>query len=279
MIKRLLYTFTLLSFLLTTGCGTFSPIPAHGGGKRFSLEQTLISSAMRNAISGIPLEMLSNKRAFLEVSVISDEGGGFIAGGRPQISSILGLQRNGASGDTSLGRSWILGVNHSKPDSSYVKDLNFNSSDARQFSNLLSSYLSRNNVMINPDPDSDGDADYFLEIFVDVLGIWRSRTDWVVSNSERLAALISLEYVITSLTGEAGDRIVGRVSYEARYRENYVGWVGPTSSDITVEKKDLGDLLPEFRSTSDSASNLKRKKIEFKPPETQQPIQINPRAR
>lgn len=43
----------ILAFLLTvilTACGTLTGIPSHGGGKRFAIEQELVTASARAAV-------------------------------------------------------------------------------------------------------------------------------------------------------------------------------------------------------------------------------------
>jgi hypothetical protein len=258
--------------LLTSGCGSFTALPAHGGGKRFAIEQALVSAAAKRVIVDLPLAQLSNRRILLETSVINDEGGGAVNGGRPYLAEALShtLQRaHGVVGGTVL-----------RNDTGYTKDPSFNNTDARQFTNLLASALVRQNVMLNPNPETEGEPEYFVEVIVDVLGTWRSRTDWLLTNTERLQAIVSVEYAITPMkaTGEA--RQVGKVGYEAEYHERYIGWVGPADSGITLRKSALTELMPTLGNGSASTSHLQRAKpVEFAPPQAPQPIQVNPRAR
>ena len=132
--------------------------------------------------------------------------------------------------------------------------------------------------MLNPDGASEGEADYFVEIIVDVLGTWRSRTDWAISNNEQLKAITSFEYVITPMKNQPNEkRIVGRVAYEAEYSEQYVFWMGPTSSNTVVKITNIADIIPDFGEGVSDFSNLKRAKpVEFAKPDAPVPIQINP---
>jgi hypothetical protein len=138
----------------------------------------------------------------------------------------------------------------------------------------------RNNIMINPNPESEGDSDYILEIIVDVLGTWVTKTDWLVKNSENIKAIISAEYVITSLNDKSIPRKIGRITYEGEYFENYIGWIGPYEKDIKINKSDIGKHFPTLNVGSENIDNIKRKKpIEFINQESNQGIPINPKMR
>lgn len=77
-----------------------------------------------------------------------------------------------------------------------------------------------------------------------------------------------------------GKRIVGSISYEALYSEQYIAWMGPTKTTTKVTKIDLSDLIPTLGVGEDSYENLRREAPkEFSPPPPPVPVQINPRAR
>ncbi len=278
------YLIIIFSSVLIAGCGTYTPIPNLGGGKRFAVEQLLISSTIRNVISDIPLDDLKDKKIFLEVAVIQDEGGGYINGGRPTLSNQLDLRRQNAKSTSSnevvnLSQNGI-NTGYQSQDRNYVKDFTFNSSDSKHVSNVLTSYLMRNNIMINPNPDSEGESEFILEIIVDVLGTWVSKTDWFIKNSENIKAIVSAEYVITPLNNKSISRKSGRITYEGEYFENYVGWIGPYEKDIIIKKSDIGNYFPKFSIGSENVDNVKRKKpAELVNPEPNQTIQINPKMR
>lgn len=257
-----IYVF-LVSVFILQGCGSFSPFPTHGGGKRFAIEQTLLSAASKKAILDFPVDELRGKKAFVDITIIFDEGGGAMNGGRPYASETLSAamssnrsSQNGVNNFSStFGGSTQRGVNL------YSKDLNFNSSDGRHLTNLFSSYFLRNNVLRNPVPETDGEADYLIEIMVDVFGtIWK-RTDWGVQNSDNLSALISYEYVITPLKDELKKNAkVGSVSYEAFYKENYVLWMGPIKNEMIIRKSDLSSFVGTLGNIEidGTSSNIRR---------------------
>ena len=266
----------MLVFSLSA-CGTYTPLPSHGGGKRFALEQTLISAAMRKVITEIPLSNIKNKSIVYEVTIINDEGGGAIYGGRPYLTDIASSQRTVASGTVVSSYGFSLG----RADSVYSKDMTFNNSDGKQFSNLLATYLVRNNVLLNPNPDAEIEPDYFLEVIVDVLGTWRKRTDWLIQNKESLMAVVAIEYVITPTNNSLENKVVGRISYEAEYTEKYIGWIGPTEEEVTLKKSKYADVISSFGTGSSDVTNLKRLNGAnlYQKPEINQPIQLPPRTK
>lgn len=174
----------------------------------------------------------------------------------------------------------VAGFQVLRADNVYLKDPSFNNTDGRQFSNLLASALVRQNVMLNPNPDTEGEPEFFVEVIVDVLGTWRSRTDWGLRNTERLQAIVSVEYAITPMKAGGPPRLVGQVGWEADYSEQYVGWMGPTDSGIVLRPAALTALLPTLAEGSASVSHLQRQRpMAFAQPQAPQPIQVNPRAR
>ncbi len=248
------------------------------------MEQVLVSAAMRKVISEIPVEQLRNQKIMFETTIVHDEGGGAISGGRPYMAEVLNLQKqqiiSSISGDKANSNQLTLGGLANRGDTLYTKDVSFNNSDGKQFLNLLVSALTRQNVMLNPIGESEGEADYFLEVIVDVLGTWRSRTDWLVSNSEQLSAITSVEYVITPLKDNEEKRVFGRIGYEAEYKQHFLGWMGPTKTEIVLRKTDIAEIIPTFGVGINSFTNLRRRKpIEFTQPDSAQPILVNPKIK
>lgn len=75
---------------LLAGCGTLTGIPSHGGGKRFAIEQRLVSTTIRGALKQIDLSVLQDQTVFIQLTAVNDQGGGNIAGGRGNL--LFGLQ-------------------------------------------------------------------------------------------------------------------------------------------------------------------------------------------
>ena len=70
---------------LLTGCGTMTGIPSHGGGKRFAVEQRLVAASIRSTLMDIDVSALKGQKVAMVFDMISDEGGGTLAGGRANI--------------------------------------------------------------------------------------------------------------------------------------------------------------------------------------------------
>jgi len=264
--------------LLISGCGTVTPIPAQGGGKRFAIEQAMISASARKAISDIPLEKLRGKNVALEVSVVQDEGGGAITlGGRPYAASIFTGQQDQSVNNGVKTNTSAVGGRTIQTEPSYFKDITYNGSDAKQFTNLLVSAMLRQNILVNPTLESNKKTDYILEVLVDIFGIWRSRTDWMVYNAETLMATTSFEYVVTPLQDDKENRLVSRVGYDATFRESYTFWVGPYDTEMTVKPSKFSEIVGTFGIGGGGFDNLRIEKVsDFAKPNGPVPIILNP---
>ncbi len=90
---RFFLTTSVLAIIATSqlvaGCGTLTGIPSHGGGKRFATEQRLVSASARAALKSIDVTRLNGRRTFVLYSVISDQGGGTMSGGRINLGTVL----------------------------------------------------------------------------------------------------------------------------------------------------------------------------------------------
>ncbi|MGF6148662.1 Adhesin mafA precursor [Kingella potus] len=86
---RLYLLLPLTLSLLLSACGTLTGIPAHGGGKRFAVEQELVAASARAAVKNMDLSALQGRKAALYVSVMGDQGSGTISGGRYSLSALI----------------------------------------------------------------------------------------------------------------------------------------------------------------------------------------------
>ena len=75
--------------LLLSACGTLTGIPAHGGGKRFAVEQELVAASARAAVKNMDLSALQGRKAAIYISVMGDQGSGTISGGRYSLSALI----------------------------------------------------------------------------------------------------------------------------------------------------------------------------------------------
>ena len=235
---------SLFFVLVLCGCGTFTGIPSHGGGKRFAIEQMLVSSSARQSISEIPISKFAGKSVLIDVNAIFDEGGGNIQGGRMNFSPYLSSSYVNSSNNTSSTAQ----ISTSKTENTYTKDQVFFSSDVKYFTNLIQNFVIRNGGSLAP-TDEDG-FDYILEINLDVFGTWRSRLDFFFTNDEKLKAITSFEYVITPVkkrnNSSTDVRLSGRAGHQSEYQEKYFLWTGPFESNVTTTKFLWNDFLNTF---------------------------------
>jgi hypothetical protein len=74
-----------------SGCGALTGLPEHGGGKRFAIEQELVSASSHGTLKQIDLSKVKGKKVQLFVNAIGDIGAGNLTGGRLSfISQIRG---------------------------------------------------------------------------------------------------------------------------------------------------------------------------------------------
>ena len=88
-VQKLLPLTLSISLLSLTACGTITGIPAHGGGKRFAVEQELISASSRAAVKNLQIDSLKGKKVAVFVSMIGDQGSGVMTGGRYSIDALI----------------------------------------------------------------------------------------------------------------------------------------------------------------------------------------------
>lgn len=79
----------LVCATLVSGCGTLTGIPSHGGGKRFAIEQELVSGTARAAAKDFDVSAIVGKRAAIYLTAIGDIGTGNLLGGRLSLSALL----------------------------------------------------------------------------------------------------------------------------------------------------------------------------------------------
>lgn len=270
----------VLLFLVLGGCGSITGIPAHGGGKRFAVEQELVAAATRATIKKIDLTTIRGKKVNLFVNAIGDTGTGNMFGGRYSIVSQL-------RGDytqtptvteksiyprytaTSTGGSVIPGLTDTllpapiqkssqqkgqggeaqiglefKGLGSYQNSTEIASDDLQYLSGLLETFLFLQGVIVAP--PSEAEVDVF--IIVDVFGTVRTRVEWFIANNEILRAKTALEVMAVDHLSGALVMPPQSASIEAEYNEQYIFWVGPVI--ITKYLRDSQPLLADFSDLS-----------------------------
>ena len=288
-----LFIFLVLVFCIS-GCGTITGIPSHGGGKRFAVEQELISASARAAVKNMDLSNLAGRKVALYVSVIGDQGSGVLSGGRYSIDSLIrGEYQNiptsttnyvypeyetvattdtsgltGTTKSTSLLNAPILAKNKQEGANSRMglgitgsgseyknETLIQNPQDSVFLSRLIQTVLFLRGIEVVPNEI----ADSYLFVNIDVFGTIRSRTELHLYNNEKLSAETKLEYFAV----DKNHNILIKpqtASYRANYKENYVLWAGPLAKSKNVQEADklmvdFSDIVPYNRISGNYSEN------------------------
>lgn len=278
--KKTLILLTLSASLLLTACGTLTGIPAHGGGKRFAVEQELIAAASRAAVKDLDLRALQNRRVALYVSTMGDQGSGTISGGRYSIDALIrgeylnnptsetqyqypqskttATTQSGTLSSITTSTSLLNAPASAKTTSdggSHRRSIGLathgmgdyrnetlvtNPRDVSFLTNLIQTMFFLRGIEVVPAEYADTD----VFVTVDVFGTIRSRTELHLYNAETLKAQTKLEYF-------AVDRHNGALlikpttsAQEATYRENFALWTGPYK--VTKEVKASDGLMVSF---------------------------------
>lgn len=250
-----------------SGCGSITGLPGHGGGKRFAIEQELVSASVRATIKQIDFTKLKGKKVNLYINTIGDSGSGNLLGGRfsaisqligeyvqsPEISEISRQraissqvfstsEQRGAGGEARLGLEY-------KGLGSYQNSEEIISSDLRYLSGLLESYLFLQGVPVSPPSEAEVD----VYVTVDVFGTVRTRVDWFLANNEILRSKTAVEVI--AVKHSTGELVMGpqAAATEAEYNEQYVLWSGPVSINKFLKKAD--PLMCDFTELSTGESD------------------------
>ncbi|MBR0128686.1 MAG: adhesin [Neisseriaceae bacterium] len=255
-------------------------IPAHGGGKRFAVEQELISASSRAAVKNIDLSALHGKKVAVFVSIIGDQGSGIMTGGRYSIDALIrGEYQNlpksitnytyptyetnaltdtdglkGTTNSTSVLNAPSLSVNRNEGQNTRAgfginanglgdyknETLIQNPQDGAFFSRLIQTVLFLKGIQIVPSEYADID----LFVNVDVFGTIRSRTEYHLYNAESLKSQTKIEYF--AIDKQSRQVIVKPTvsAFESQYQEKYILWTGPFKTVKTVKSAD--PLMVDF---------------------------------
>lgn len=271
---------------MSSGCATVTGIPAHGGGKRFFIEQELISASARASAQCVHLEQISGKRAALFLTTVGDQGAGNLVGGRYQWQSAIrgdyvsnpnvatrnsaGLPqsvtvtRDGAGAVQQIIESTNPTIFPSASDSQQegwdartgagvgfngmgdYSTLGFLNDDASFLGAVIREALVLKGVILSQ-PDQ---AEVFIYVTVDAFGTNRNRTEWHLYNEERLQAKTAVHVTVFDNKGKV--LIPTQTSsWEADYRERYMLWCGPWKVHKRVYCSD--DLLVSYRNLAEEA--------------------------
>ena len=263
-------------------------IPAHGGGKRFAVEQELISASSRAAVKNIDLSALQGKKVAVFVSMIGDQGSGIMTGGRYSIDALIrGEYQNlpksitnytyptydtsaktdtdgltGTTQSTSVLNAPDYTINRNEGQNTRAgfginanglgdyknETLIQNPQDGAFFSRLIQTVLFLKGIQIVPSEYADVD----LFVNVDVFGTIRSRTEYHLYNAEQLKSQTKIEYF--AIDKNSRQVIVKpKVSaFESQYKEQYILWTGPFKTVKTVKSAD--PLMVDFSDISNNYS-------------------------
>lgn len=283
----------LLIPLVLTACGTLTGIPAHGGGKRFAVEQELVAASSRAAVKEMDLSALKGRKAALYVSVMGDQGSGNISGGRYSIDALIrgGYQNNpdsatrysypaydttattksdalsGVTTSTSLLNAPAAALtknNGRKGERSAGLSVNgtgdyrnetllANPRDVSFLTNLIQTVFYLRGIEVVPPEYAD----------TDVFGTVRSRTELHLYNAETLKAQTKLEYFAVDRDSRKLLIAPKTAAYESQYQEQYALWMGPYSVGKTVKASDrlmvdFSDITPYGDTTAQNRPDFKQ---------------------
>lgn len=275
-------TLLLLIPLVLTACGTLTGIPAHGGGKRFAVEQELVAASSRAAVKEMDLSALKGRKAALYVSVMGDRGGYH---NNPEsatrysypaydttattksdaLSSVTtstsvlnapaaALTRNsGRKGERSAGLS-VNGTGDYRNET-----LLANPRDVSFLTNLIQTVFYLRGIEVVPPEYADTD----VFVTVDVFGTVRSRTELHLYNAETLKAQTKLEYFAVDRDSRKLLIAPKTAAYESQYQEQYALWTGPYKVSKTVKASDrlmvdFSDITPYGDTTAQNRPDFKQ---------------------
>ncbi|KLR78364.1 adhesin, partial [Neisseria gonorrhoeae SK33414] len=296
--KPAMKTLLLLIPLVLTACGTLTGIPAHGGGKRFAVEQELVAASSRAAVKEMDLSALKGRKAALYVSVMGDQGSGNISGGRYSIDALIrgGYHNNPDSATrysypaydtTATTKSDALsGVTTSTsvlnaPAAALTKNngrkgersaglsvngtgdyrnetLLANPRDVSFLTNLIQTVFYLRGIEVVPPEYADTD----VFVTVDVFGTVRSRTELHLYNAETLKAQTKLEYFAVDRDSRKLLIAPKTAAYESQYQEQYALWMGPYSVGKTVKASDR--LMVDFSDITPYGDTTAQNRPDFK---------------
>lgn len=277
--RRGLLLWSALCCLALSGCVAQTGIPGHGGGKRFAIEQELVSAATRMAIKQIDLSPIRGKKVNIYVNSMGDSGAGNLTGGRfslisqlhgyyqqqPQVRETYIYPRYDSTSTTTAGTSTststtssLLNAPISKTSQNrgdgaqaqlgmryeglgaYHNSEEYKSDDLQFLTAIVQTYMFLQGV--NVAPPSEAEVDVYIT--VDVYGTVYTRVDWFLANNEILKARTGMEiFAVDTASGKLLMQPQQAVA-EAEYNEQYVLWSGPLSIRKSVKKGE--PLLADF---------------------------------
>ena len=268
-----------------SSCGTIKGLPSHGGGKRFAVEQELISATARAVAKDLNVEALKGKLCSLYVISIGDEGAGYLTGGQYSIESILRggyinaptvkttsqypiidtttTTTSGASTTTTNAENALnapiiqkstqdggtiqYNASASYTGPAYRAEAFVNPNDTKFLSAVLNEAFVLRGIRLVP-PDK---APIDIYVTVDVFGTVRSRTEYLVYNQEKLLAKTALQ--VTAFDRKGNVVLPPTTSsFEAEYIEKYMLWMGPIKEVKNIKRST--PQLVDFKSIYNDAN-------------------------
>jgi hypothetical protein len=276
----------LLLLLVATGCGTVTGVPSHGGGKRFAIEQELVSASARSALASIDFSSLNGHTARIVFSSIGDEGGGNLTGGRMTLEGLLSGTFSTSPAlkplEPTAGPTGLAGLQNLSDGPTDYQSIGFiNPRDTEFLSALVATNLILAGVQIKADPRQP--VDVVVIVLVDVFGTIRDRTDYFVYNQERLRARTALEIAAVRQSDGFVVMPAQRGAAEATWAEDYVLWTGPANTRRSLHKLDdlLMPALPDSRVVDvpprhEAPVGVTTKVAPLKPSQGSTPVEIVP---
>ena len=233
------FFFILLAVIvLFTGCVSTRGIPSHGGGKRFDEEQRMLVSAMKQAIARMDLHELQCQKVKIISQAMPSTGGGNVAwGGLQNFSTGFNLSRSSddyvfdpSSHNYDVGRDITgggLNTNWS-PNLGYNSQMAGTDGDVNYLISNIEMKCRQENILLGKPAPA-----YTLFVLVDVLGINRSRKDYLIVKKENYLAVCEITYYV--MEEKSGQLLFGpqRVVGGAEYCEEYNIFTG--SDHVTRE--------------------------------------------
>ncbi len=122
-------------------------LPGHGGGKRFAIEQELVSASSHGALKQIDVSKLKGKKVDLFVNAVGDIGAGNLAGGR--LSMISQLRGDYVVAPPTITRNSEFPGYTTQTNSSSTTNNSSTSSDTTTTSNSTTNSSSTTNSVLN----------------------------------------------------------------------------------------------------------------------------------
>lgn len=189
----------VVAMLFVTGCVSARGIPSHGGGKRFDEEQRMLVAAMKQALAKMDLHELKGKKVkILSQAMPSSGGGNVVWGGMQNFSTGFSLSR--ATDDYVFhesNRNYDVGSNITggslntawSPNLGYNAHVAVTEGDAQYLMANIEMKCRSENILPGQPPFS-----HTLWVLIDVLGLNRSRKDYLIVKKENYLAVCEITY-------------------------------------------------------------------------------------